>query len=195
MKIYHHPSGFRIFCTVHKYNNSNNHCGNIFHCESLAAVSLLTVFLETEKKVMASMKTQKKDLYGNPTSSSSSSPDTSFSLDLDEPVLNTNRTTNTKSTSSTSSAYKEKKVVVRATKGQPKDITKSNIWTIIFGQARCSYGQKRGADKRWTTFNGDISISNITNAALTSLIIVVAPVLRKKDLQDKVISEIIILIL
>ena len=142
------------------------------------------------------MKTQKKDLYGNPASSSSSSRDTSFSLDLDEPVLDANRTTNTKSTtSSNSSAYKEKKEVVRATKGQPKDITKSNIWTIIFGQARCSYGQKRGADKRWTTFNGDVSISNITNAALTSLIIVVAPVLRKKDLQEKVISEIITLIL
>ena len=141
------------------------------------------------------MKPPQKDLYGNPIDSTSSSQspevDISFAFDKEEP-----------SSSDVSNIYSETNSAGKLSNGKGKlisskeehvrhatNITKSNIWDIIFGTKRIAYGNKRGYTRRCSSYCSDITLSNFSNAALTSLVVVVAPIVQKNRLHNKVNSS------
>ena len=128
---------------------------------------------------MSKVKYPQKDLYGNPISSSSSggSMDISYTLDIDESPSNI--VSKVSSNKSTNTSIKEVPV---------KDITKSNVWTTIFGDKISKYGNKRGIKKRLSSYSNDITLLNFTNAALSSFVLVIAPIIQKKFVHQKVFT-------
>ena len=103
--------------------------------------------------------------------------DISYTLDVDESPSNI--VSKVSSNKSTNTSIKEVPV---------KDITKSNVWTTIFGDKISKYGNKRGIKKRLSSYSNDITLLNFTNAALSSFVLVIAPIIQKKFVLQKVFA-------